>query len=296
MTMIPLRLIEPGTRLRGVDPEQVKRLAESIAEVGLLHPIAVYRRKVVHGGIAVDGYGIVAGLNRFEAHKALGREEIEATVLALDELHRQLAEVDENLAGTKLTPAERALFTWRRKEIYEALHPETKQHVAGAHGSNKAQGNANDKLSTAFAADTASKTGVDRRTVERDAARGTMGDDISGLKGTSLDKGVELDALAKMKPGERKYIIARAKAGEDVTARRHRNALDDKMTKEDATEQLARLLSEEVDGAHWTTLTSLLYTAGAAPVAKAFQRLVGTPVFDNSEAGRPDRPFGGRYD
>ena len=281
MTTIPLHLIEPGTRLRGADPEQVKHLAESIAEVGLLHPIAVYRRKVMHGGIAVDGYGIVAGLNRFEAHKALGRDEIEATVLALDELHRQLAEVDENLAGTKLTPAERALFTRRRKEIYEALHPETKN---GAHGGRGGKTNETDNLS--FSKDTADRTGVDRRTVERDAARGSIGDDLSDLKGTSLDKGVELDALAKMEPGERKDIIARAKAGEDVTARRHRNALDDKMTKEDAVERLAEWLAGNSHGEDWATLSALIYAAGYTPLGKAFNRLVGTPVFDNTSAGR----------
>jgi ParB family transcriptional regulator, chromosome partitioning protein len=262
MTTIPLHLIEPGTRLRGADPEQVKNLAESIDEVGLLHPIAVYRRKVMHGGIAVDGYGIVAGLNRFEAHKALGRQEIEATVLDLDELHRQLAEVDENLAGTKLTPAERALFTRRRKEIYEALHPETK---AAQNASKERKTSAN----SAFVSDTAEKSGVSRRTVEMDAARGSIGDDLSDLKGTSLDKGVELDALAKMDPGERADIVARAKAGE-----------------EDANERLAEWLAENSHGEQWATLSALIYAAGYTPLGKAFNRLVGTPVFDSSEAGR----------
>ena len=51
---IPLDLIEPGTRLRGVDQEHVNALAASIAEVGLLSPITVYKRKVCEAGIAVD--------------------------------------------------------------------------------------------------------------------------------------------------------------------------------------------------------------------------------------------------
>ncbi|WP_164479353.1 hypothetical protein [Methylocystis rosea] len=37
--------------------------------------------------------------------------------------------------------------------------------------------------------------------------------------GKSLDKGVELDALAKAADEERKSLIARAKAGENVSAR-----------------------------------------------------------------------------
>lgn len=82
------------------------------------------------------------------------------------------------------------LFTTRRKQIYEAMHPETRAHVAGGHAK---AGSASDKLS--FAADTAAKTGVDRRTVERDAARGDRIDEgvLIGIAGTDMDKGVVLD-------------------------------------------------------------------------------------------------------
>lgn len=59
------------------------------------------------------------------------------------------------------------------KAIHEALHPETKAHVAGAHASNKAQGNASANLAVAFTADTAAKTGQSERAVQRDAERGS---------------------------------------------------------------------------------------------------------------------------
>jgi ParB family transcriptional regulator, chromosome partitioning protein len=285
MTMIPIHLIEPGTRLRGADAGQVKRLSASIAEVGLLHPIVVYQRKVMHGGILVDGYGVVAGLNRLEAHKSLGRPAIEATVVALDELHRQLAEVDENLAGSKLTTAERALFTRRRKEIYEALHPETKQHVAG--GRAKA-GSATDNLS--FAADTAKNTGVDERTIRRDAARGALGDELAELKGTSLDKGVELDALAKMSAAERQDLIDRAKKGEAVSARssgakkRTANA-EDKDLAHEAAEKIATLLAEHIPGEEWDGLKANFAATTTKRVLAAFTRHVGVSVFDRTQAG-----------
>jgi hypothetical protein len=58
------------------------------------------------------------------------------------------------------------LFTRRRKEIYEAIHPETRAHVAGAHASNKAQGNASAKLAPAFTSDTAKRTGQSERSVQ----------------------------------------------------------------------------------------------------------------------------------
>lgn len=51
-----------------------------------------------------------------------------------------------------------------------------------------------------------------------------LGDDLQAVAGTSLDKGVELDALKEMPAPERKEIIARARAGEKVSARSTRYA------------------------------------------------------------------------
>jgi len=47
-----------------------------------------------------------------------------------------------------------------------------------------------------------------------------LGDDLGAVTGTSLDKGVELDALAKLNKDERKGLIDRAMAGKWVSARR----------------------------------------------------------------------------
>jgi hypothetical protein len=81
----------------------------------------------------------------------------------------------------------------RRKAIYEELHPETR---ADSFKGNRHTGSlASDNLS--FAESTADATGKDRRSVERAAARGeALGEDLHSVAGTSLDKGVELDALA----------------------------------------------------------------------------------------------------
>jgi ParB family chromosome partitioning protein len=88
-------------------------------------------------------------------------------VVTLGELQRQIAECDENLCGTTLTKAERALFTERRKQAYEALHPETR-HGVNQHSSSRQLGDS----SSRFTADTAARTGQSERAVQRDATRG----------------------------------------------------------------------------------------------------------------------------
>lgn len=93
---------------------------------------------------------------------------------------------------------------FRRKQIYEELHPETR------HGANQhTRGDCN--LQTpSFVAATSEATGKDKSTVSRAAARGeALGRDLDAVAGTSLDKGVELDALAKM--------AARARAQSSTT-------------------------------------------------------------------------------
>jgi ParB family chromosome partitioning protein len=92
------------------------------------------------------------------------------TVLERDE---HIAECDENLCGSNLSAAERALFTRRRKDAYEALHPETKAGQAQAVGMNAAVGNnVAAKSAATFTADASKKTGQSERTIQRDAERG----------------------------------------------------------------------------------------------------------------------------
>src|SRR5690606_20501234 len=47
-----------------------------------------------------------------------------------------------------------------------------------------------------------------------------LGDDIEKVKGTALDKGVELDALVKLSEPERKELIERAASGEKKVSAR----------------------------------------------------------------------------
>ncbi|MDO9416215.1 hypothetical protein [Pararhizobium sp.] len=76
-----------------------------------------------------------------------------------------------SLSLRKLSPAERASQTARRKVIYETLHPET-QH--GNPGVSRQVGDTQERTEQSrFTTETASATGKSERVVQRDAERGT---------------------------------------------------------------------------------------------------------------------------
>jgi ParB family chromosome partitioning protein len=191
---IPVADIETGQRLRQIDLAQVDRLKASILDVGLLNPITVY-------AIDETRFGLVAGGHRLEAYRGLSFEEIPASVVEFSDLERQLAECDENLCASKLTPVEEARFVARRKEVYEAIHPET---VQGANLENARVARLATRAERAqrFTTDTAAKTGISERAVRRHAERGSKIDDeaMALIQGTHLDKGSYLDKLKGMAP------------------------------------------------------------------------------------------------
>lgn len=203
LAMIPVDMIENGQRLRAISEAQVASLINSIADVGLLNPITVYPRQLYRGGVAVDGYGLIAGLHRKTAYERLGLAEIEANVLDLPDLERQIAECDENLCAPQLTPADRAMFTKRRKEAYEALHPETR------HGAN--QHTRSSQVAKSYADDQAEKTGVHANTVRRDAERGerVIPEVMDMIRGTKLDTGAFLDRVKRLPPNDQVAVAKR---------------------------------------------------------------------------------------
>jgi hypothetical protein len=97
------------------------------------------------------------------------------------------------LVRAELTAAQEVAAIYRRKAIYEELHPETKAGTAQAAAMNQALGRGDVSENSAFTSATAETTGKSRRSVEIAAARGkALGDDLAAVQGTSLDKGVEL--------------------------------------------------------------------------------------------------------
>ena len=128
---ININEIKVNSNRRKASKDDIQRIADSIAEVGMMNPITVDA-----------DHNLIAGLHRLEAAKLLGWSEIECNVCELDELHAELAEIDENYIRANLTPLETSQLLFRRKEIYEALHPETKTGTAQGNGMKRsAEGN-----------------------------------------------------------------------------------------------------------------------------------------------------------
>jgi hypothetical protein len=275
---LPINKISPRSDARAINAETIVGLAESIANVGLINPIRVR--------VAGDGWEVIAGVHRLEACKSLGLVEIAADVVTDDDLHAELAMIDENLCRAELTPSDRARQTARRKAIYEELNPET------ANGSN--QHSRPDDAAERFTADTAKATGVSERIVQLNAERGekVLTEVLDLIKGTSLDTGTYLDKLKKM-PGSEQFKAAtrdlaflnqrdrQAERQKAETAKRSKIQGD---VKARAAKEVADIIAEHVPSEWWDAVKSNLYAAGAANIAHELTNITGQSVMDRGAA------------
>lgn len=227
---IDLSLCESHVAARAIDAATVEKLAESIRETGhLINPITVRRSQARRGRGLTDVFEVLAGMHRVKACRRLGWATIPAFVRDVDDLHAELILIDENLRRNDLSPAARSRNVARRKAIYEELHPETKHGATGrgrpknrvAESATLSGDDGGREPAERFTESTADATGQSERTVQQDARRGeALGDALlAKVEGTSLDKGEELDALAKLSPEKREALIDRAAAGEKVSAK-----------------------------------------------------------------------------
>lgn len=222
LVSIPLQQVTLSES-RPTVPETVNALASSMRELGLMQPITL--RAVG------QGYRVVAGNHRVSAARALGWSEIEAFVVAdHGQADQELREIDENLIRAALTPAQRAWAIKRRKDLWERLYGAEQEPGEQEQPSNSGQSLATNPESRGrgrpreFAAETAERTGQSKSAINHQVARGTdLGDTLHEITGTSLDKGVELDALRRLPKDDRRELIDRARAGEQVSARRQKH-------------------------------------------------------------------------
>ena len=231
---VSLALLRDSAQPRDLVQANVDMLRASIEQVGLIQPIRVRPAGVIVRGLGEQGFQIVAGHHRVAAARALGWTEIDAIVDTAEHLQAELMEIDENLCRAELTASQRAQAIRRRKQIWEALHPNSVQTL----DEKKDRGRP-----TEFATETAKVSGQSRSGIYQHLARAdAIGDDLERVTGTSLDKGVELDALAKLPETDRKDLIARAEAGEEVSARK-----TTAVKRESLEDQLCSVINEAVE-------------------------------------------------
>lgn len=251
-------------RMRPVDPERVKHLAGSMQQIGLQTPISVHLDEEI-------GCVLVTGNHRLEAAKSLGWPEIECTIAHLDEIDRQIWEIDENLIRNALTPSQEAQHIKRRQELWmlrqESSGKTSPTAGGGAPGENKG-----------FAAETEDLTGRSKRMTNLALSRAEVPADVMDrIQGTKLDTGVYLDALKKLEPQQMRVKVAKDLT--DLEAKRPRKPVsppDEALNGiEVVNKQLTRLVKA------WN---------GATPEVreKFVSEYVDQSVFDATRAGDPD--------
>jgi hypothetical protein len=201
---IPLDRIDVGSGGRGLPRPAVRALAMSLAEVGLISPISVYP--------VGDAFELVAGRHRIEAARSLGWMEIDAVLVDLEVIDREIAEIDENLVRHALTAADECRQTARRKELYLLKHPET-AHVSVRGGPGRGKKTTLENSAVSFVADTAEKTGAAASTIRRGAQIGkSIPDDVfEAIKDTPLaESKTDLLAIARLPEADQRAVVAEA--------------------------------------------------------------------------------------
>ncbi|WP_375621664.1 ParB/RepB/Spo0J family partition protein [Bartonella sp. AA97HXZ] len=218
---LALDVIVVPERIRPVDDEHAKALAQSIVREGLMNPITVR-----HTPNAKEGnYTLIAGAHRLRAAELLGYSEIDAVVVQADKDNAALLEVAENLFRNELSVIDRALFVQTYRELWEKKYGEIK--VGGDHGNQytkdkmaKGQvdplpndGDLNGKVqSLHFAKHVADRIGLSKRAVHylTKISQHLQPELRSVLRGTALaDNQAQLLKLAKMEPvAQRRVAIA----------------------------------------------------------------------------------------
>lgn len=145
----------------------ISSLMESIESIGQLNPILVKKEG--------SKYRVVAGRRRtaaLQTMQAISGEKTNAKIIVLDtdKLTEELITIDENIMREDLSPVEFDEALYRRKQIYEEIHPETKKHTAGGFARHS-KSSGEKKTSKPFTADAATKLKLSRRTVEKSIAR-----------------------------------------------------------------------------------------------------------------------------
>jgi hypothetical protein len=262
---LPIDQIDGRSDARQIDEATVGGLVDSIGTVGLINPIRV--RAVA------DRWEVIAGHHRLTACKRLGLVEITADVIEADDLHAELAMIDENLMRRDLSMAERASNLSRRQKIYNELH----SPITGRGGDRRSdQVNSGQKVDT-FAEQTAATTGMSERMVYKHLDRGdhVIAEALGMIQGTKLDTGPYLDKIKGLRPNEQVAAVRR-----DLI---HLRSQEREKARNGIARRVAALDVDEVREKQVAALMAAWNKASEEARAE-FLAAIDTPVFDRSAA------------
>ena len=256
-----------GDRLRQADMAKVESLAESMDAIGLQQPISVWIEDDAH-------VHLVAGLHRFLAAKALRWSEIPAIFVEMDDIDRQLWEIDENLIRSELTPTQEAEHLNRRAKLFA----DRQSRQLGAIESKRDDGKGHRR--EGFASDTARKTGKSKRDIQRAVKRAeeVTSEARDVVRNTALDTGAYLDKLLKV-PEDQQADRARddLKALHDKLEMQRRRdeatarEAEAKEARKRAAEAFCELLCDRLPAKDWDAAIRHADDAGWTGPAKALR-------------------------
>jgi hypothetical protein len=135
----------------------------------------------------------------------------------------------------------------------------------------------------------AEETGRSATAVERSAKRVKDVPRLAEVIGTSLDKGVEIDALARLSPSEQAALIDKALAGEQVSARVKKQPSVEPPGPVRKVTTAEDVLAEAALGIKHKSLSKRQSSAGAAEKAAALREKYA-PATENDDPMRRQTP------
>ena len=203
--------IDVSGRMRAPSETAVDALIASLGELGVMLD-EVHVRELRRQGQPVR-LKLMAGGHRVAACRKMGRT-VPAKVWRCTDDWARLLELDDNLATAELSPLDMALFLAERRRIYQKLHPETREHHAGA----AARWNADDTMSSAFTRTIAEARGISVRHVQRVARAGDAlsPEDAAALRAAARERPLtlaDLTALSRLGEPEDRAAAIDAFAG-----------------------------------------------------------------------------------
>lgn len=269
---VVIATIDVRERMRAIDETKIAQLAESIREVGLLSPVVCYSPDE-------QTMDMVAGAHRLAAAKQLGWEKIDAIILEGDELHAQLAEIDENLMRSELTATQQAEHLQRRKEIWEAMRerenkPDQLEQVSDGRKGGRGK--------TEFSSETAEVTGQSQPSINRATrrAREVCQQARDLIRNTKLDTGKYLDGLIKQNLTDEQQVEQVKEALEALADAERRTELAEeakarkeaaKQLRAEARDECSNFLFEKLTAREWGRLIDMIERSGGTLSADALR-------------------------